>query len=288
MADVKEIQRLEDLAYDVRRKLLHLCNTYEGAVHIGGDLSSTDMMVALWHHGMKNNPENIKDPERDRFFLSAGHKAVLMYTVMAQRGFWDYEEMVKTYGKVNSAYGMHPCRVQLPALECSSGSLGQGLAMGVGTAISAKVKGEKYRTFVLLGDGETAEGEVWEAAQVAASQKLGNLTVLVDRNKQFMTSYSEELIQLEPYPSKWTAFGFNVVEVNGHDMGQLIDALDNLPSVDSIKPTAIICNTRKGKGVNFMEHIIGWHAGRLDDEDLEKAVKSLNENYPEAAERSGK
>lgn len=283
MADKKEIERLEDIAFEVRSKLLYLCGTYEGAVHIGGDLSAADMMTALWNHGLRNNPEDIKDPKRDRFILSKGHSAVLMYIVMALRGFWDFDEMVKTYGKVDSAYGMHPCRVQLPALECSSGSLGQGLAMAVGLAISAKNKGEDHRVVCFLGDGETAEGSVWEAAMTATSQKLGNLVAVVDRNRQFMTSYSEELVTMEPYPDKWAAFGFHVIQVDGHDMGQIVDALDALPPTDSDRPTVIIANTLKGKGVDFMEHNIGWHAGRLSEEDYKKAVASLRANYPREA-----
>lgn len=286
MADIKEIKHLEDIAFEVRSKLLYLCGTYEGAVHIGGDLSAADLMTAIWNYGIKNNPEDIQDPNRDRFILSKGHSAVLMYIVMALRGFWDFDQMVNTYGKVDSAYGMHPCRVQLPALECSSGSLGQGLAMAVGMAISARNKGQKHRVLCFMGDGETAEGSVWEAATVASSQKLGNLVVVVDRNKQFMTSYSEELITLEPYADKWAAFGFHVIQIDGHNMREIIDAFDALPSADSHQPTAIIASTLKGKGVNFMEHNIGWHAGRLGEADYQKAMESLRENYPREAGRS--
>lgn len=283
MADKKEMERLEDIAFEVRSKLLYLCGTYEGAVHIGGDLSAADLMTALWNYGLKNNPADIKDPNRDRFILSKGHSAVLMYIVMALRGFWDFDQMAETYGKLDSAYGMHPCRVQLPALECSSGSLGQGLAMAVGMAISAKNKGQKHRVVCFMGDGETTEGSVWEAAVAAVSQKLGNLVAVVDRNRQFMTSYSEELVTLEPYPDKWAAFGFHVIQTDGHDMGQIMDALDALPPSDSDRPTVIIANTLKGKGVDFMEHNIGWHAGRLSEEDYQKAVASLKANYPREA-----
>jgi transketolase len=283
MADKKEVQRLEGIAYEVREKLIQLCGTYEGAVHIGGDLSAADLMVGLFHHGLKLNPDNISDPARDRFILSKGHSAVLMYITMALRGFWSYESIVKTYGQLDSPYGMHPCRVQLPALECSSGSLGQGLAMAVGMAISAKNRGEGHRVVCFMGDGETAEGSVWEAATVGASQKLGNLVAVVDRNKQFMTSFSEDLVQLEPYPSKWAAFGWNVMEINGHNMNMIVDALDSLPPVSSLKPTVIVANTVKGKGVDFMEHNLGWHAGRLGDEDFARALESLRKNYPNEA-----
>ncbi|MDO4492218.1 MAG: transketolase, partial [Lachnospiraceae bacterium] len=140
MADKQVVKRLEDQAYELREKLINLCGEYSGAVHIGGDLSMADILTGLFQYGLKLNPEDIKDPNRDRFILSKGHGAVCMYIAMAIRGFWDYDEIVKVYGKLDSPYGMHPCRVQLPALECSSGSLGQGLAMAVGMAISGKYK----------------------------------------------------------------------------------------------------------------------------------------------------
>lgn len=142
MADQKEITRLQDLAYEMRRKLLNLCGSYQGAVHIGGDLSMTDLLIGLYHHALNVDPKDIKMPERDRFILSKGHGAVCMYIAMAMRGFFDYDEIVRTYGQLDSAYGMHPCKVQLPGVECSSGSLGHGLPMAVGMAISARTKGE--------------------------------------------------------------------------------------------------------------------------------------------------
>lgn len=279
MADYLEVQRLEDIAFEVRSKLLKLCGTYEGAVHIGGDLSAADLMTGLFHHGLTLYPDDLKNPDRDRFVLSKGHSAVLMYIVMALRGFWDYDDMVKTYGRLDSAYGMHPCRVRLDALECSSGSLGQGLAMAVGMAISAKNRHKKHRVVCFLGDGETAEGSVWEAALAGSSQGLGNLVAVVDRNKQFMTTYSEDLVKMEPYADKWAAFGWNVVEIDGHDMSQIIDAWDQLPAADTNKPTVIVAHTLKGKGVDFMEHNLGWHAGKLGEADYAKAVASLNANY---------
>ncbi len=276
MAEKEEVLRLVDLAHEMRRKLLNLCGHYEGAVHIGGDLSMTDLLIGLFHHGMNVNPADIAMPTRDRFILSKGHGAVCMYIAMSLRGFFDYDEIMATYGKLDSAYGMHPCKVHLPGVECSSGSLGQGLAMAVGMAISAKNRGEKHRVFCMVGDGESCEGSIWEAALAGASQKLGNLVVVVDRNKQFMTSFSEDLVQLEPYEDKWRAFGWNVVEINGHDMGEIVDALDNLPEPSSQVPTAIVAHTLKGKGVSFMEHNIGWHAGSLSMDDMVKALADVD------------
>ncbi len=279
MADIQEVKRLEDLAYEMRSMLLNLCGEYEGAVHIGGDLSMTDLLIGLFHHGLYLDPDDIKAPDRDRFVLSKGHGAVCMYIAMALRGFFDFDQIKATYGQLDSAYGMHPCRVQLPALECSSGSLGQGLPMAVGMALSAKAKKEGHRVVCMLGDGETCEGSVWEAALAASSYKLGNLVAVIDHNKQMMCSHSGELINFLPYPDKWKAFGWNVVEIDGHDMNAIVDALDNLPPASSYRPTAIVAHTIKGKGVDFMEKVIGWHAGSLNQEDWEQSLKDLAKNY---------
>lgn len=272
------VEELEDLAFELRSKLLHLCGTYEGAVHIGGDLSAADIFTALYHYGLDVDPSDISNPDRDRFVLSKGHAAVCMYIAMAMRGFFSYEGIVNTYGQLDSAYGMHPCKVQLPGVECSTGSLGHGLPLAVGMALSARGRGESHRVFCLLGDGETGEGSVWEAAMAGRSNELGNLVAIIDRNRQLMTSFAEERVVFEPYPDKWAAFGWNVVNIDGHDMGQLVDALDKLPAADSNRPTVIICETVKGKGVDFMERNLGWHAGSLGAADLERAMEALKES----------
>jgi len=272
MADKKEVRRLQDLALEMRKKLLNLCGTYEGVVHIGGDLSMTDLLIGLWHHGMNVDPKNIKMPTRDRFILSKGHGAVCMYIAMCLRGFFDYDEIVRTYGKLDSAYGMHVCKVYLPGAECSSGSLGQGLAVAVGMAFSARQKKQTNRVFCMMGDGETCEGEIWEAANTAASYKLGNLIGIVDKNNQLMSSMAGEAMSFEHYSDRWAAFGWNVVDIDGHDMNQIVDTLDRLPPITNNKPTVIVANTIKGKGVEFMEKIVGWHAGSLSKEDMEKAM----------------
>jgi transketolase len=279
MADPKEVKRLQTLAYEMRKKLIHLCGNYDGIVHIGGDLSMTDLLIGLYHHGMNVDPKNIKSPTRDRFLLSKGHGAVCMYIAMSLRGYFNYDEIVRTYGQLDSAYGMHPCKIQLPGVECSTGSLGQGLAVAAGLAFSAKQKKEKHRVFCMMGDGETCEGEVWEAANTAGSYKLGNLIGIVDRNKQLMTSFDGDYMNLEPYADKWRAFNWNVVELDGHDMAQIVEALDNLPPVTSQKPTVLIASTVKGKGVKFMEHDIGWHAGALSKADMDKAMADVEAGY---------
>jgi transketolase len=279
MANPREVRRLQQLALEMRKKLLNLCGNYDGVVHIGGDLSMTDILIGLYHHGLKVDPNDIKNPKRDRFLLSKGHGAVCMYIAMSLRGYFDYDKIIKTYGQLDSAFGMHPCKIQLPGVECSSGSLGQGLAMAVGMAFSAKQKKEGHRVFCMMGDGESCEGEVWEAANTASSYKLGNLIGIIDRNKQMMTSFDGEYMHLDPYADKWKAFNWNVIELDGHDIAQIIDTLDNLPPVTDNKPTALICHTVKGKGVSFMEKNIGWHAGALSKADMDKAIAEVDATW---------
>ena len=276
MADMETVARLKDLAYRQRVKLIELCGAYDGPVHIGGDLSLTDVLIALYHYGMHVDPDNIGMPERDRFVLSKGHAAVCMYIAMSLRGFFDYNEIVRTYAQLDSAYGMHPCKVQLPGVETSAGSLGHGLSLACGMALMARQRKEKYRVFCMMGDGETCEGSVWEAAMLASSYKLGNLVGIVDRNHLFMTTYSDkDFIHLEPYADKWRAFGWNVIEINGHDMAQIVDAIDSIPAPDGEKPTLILADTTKGKGISFMENEVGWHAGKLSEENMREALAEL-------------
>ena len=280
MADMQTVQRLEELAYRQRVKLLELCGKYAGPVHIGGDLSMTDVLVALYHYGLNVDPRDISMPDRDRFILSKGHAAVCMYIAMALRGFFDMDNIFETYGQLDSAYGQHPCKVQLPGVETSSGSLGHGLSLACGMALMARQRKENYRVFCMMGDGETCEGSVWEAAMLASSYKLGNIVGVVDRNHQFMTQFSETgRMNLEPYADKWRAFGWNVIEVDGHDMAQIVDAIDAIPSADSEKPTLILAETVKGKGVSFMERNIAWHAGKLSEENMREAIAEIDAAY---------
>ena len=172
------VAELEDLAFELRSKLLYLCGTYEGAVHIGGDLSVADILVALYHYGMDVDPTNIVNPKRDRFILSKGHAAVCMYIAMAMRGFFEFDDIVNTYGQLDSAFGMHPCKVQLPGVEASTGSLGHGLPIGVGMAKSARQRNESHRVFVLMGDGETGEfGTCGDGGEAGVDPPQGGVSI---------------------------------------------------------------------------------------------------------------
>lgn len=274
-AQTLTVAELEDAAFEMRTKLLKLCGSYAGPVHIGGDLSAADLFTVLFSYGLRIDPDDIANPMRDRFVLSKGHAAVGMYIAMEIRGFFSFEDIVDTYGQIDSAYGMHPCKVQLPGVEASTGSLGHGLPIAVGFALSARNRGDRHRVFCLLGDGETGEGSVWEAAMAARSNRLGNLVAVVDRNHQLMTSFSEERVIFEPYADKWRAFGWRVIDLDGHNMSALVNAVDSLPDVDDEQPTVIIGNTVKGKGVDFMERSLAWHAGSLGEADLDRALTSL-------------
>ncbi|MGI6212888.1 MAG: transketolase [Anaerovoracaceae bacterium] len=284
MAEKKEVARLAELAYEARVKLVKLCGSYSGSIHMGGDMSTIDVLTCLYHHVMNVSPDKIRDPERDRFILSKGHGAVCMYIVMSLKGYFDYDDIVRTYGKEGSRYGQHPCRTRLPMLDASTGSLGHGLSISVGMAASARQKKQKHRVFCFMGDGETCEGSVWEAAMTGRALGLGNLVAIVDRNRQFMTSFSEESVKLEPYPDKWRAFGWNVIEIpDGNSMPQILDAFGKLPAADSTVPTVVIANTVKGRGVSFMEKQIKWHAGSMNEEDMNRALADLEAGY--AAQR---
>ena len=277
MAEKTEVLRLRDLAWQARVNLCKLCGSYGGNIHMGGDMSMIDVLTCLFHHTMKVGPEMEEDPKRDRFILSKGHGAACMYIVMALKGFFSYEEICETYGQAGSKFGQHPCKTHLPMLDVSTGSLGHGLAIAAGLAASAKQRGQNHRVFCMMGDGETCEGSVWEAAMTARAQKLGNLVAVVDRNRQLMTSFSEESICMDPYTDKWKAFGWNVVEIeDGNDMEQVTDALDSLENADAQIPTVVIANTVKGKGISFMERQIKWHAGSLNEKDLETALAELD------------
>lgn len=279
MADKHEVYRLKELAYQQRVALLRLSGYYQGQVHLSGDMSCTDILIALYNHAMNVDPDDIMMPTRDRFVLSKGHGAVCMYFAMALRGFFDVDDIIQRYGKLDAPYGTHPCKVQLPGVENSSGSLGHGLAIATGMAAKARVDGEKHRVYTLMGDGETCEGSIWEAAMVASSLNLGNLIGIVDRNKQMMTSFTEDTVRLEPYCDKWRAFGWNIIEIDGHDMNQIVETLDNLPSVDSSIPTVIVANTVKGHGVSLMTKKVEWHSCKLSQEDMEKCIQEVTETW---------
>lgn len=275
MADKATLERLKDQALEMRELILKLSN--KTMVHLGGDMSMADMMTALYMYKMKKDLTQVKWSGRDRFVLSKGHGAGCLYIAMAMAGYGSIDEIFETYGQYGSRYGMHPCKNQNPGMDASSGSLGQGLSLCAGMALAAKLRGDKHHVFTMLGDGELNEGSIWEGAMMAAHYKLGNLVTLVDRNKIALSTPTDadNGMRLEPLADKWKAFGWNVVEIDGNCMEEIVDALDNIPEADTDVPTVIIGNTTKGYGVSFMENTANWHHGALNDEQLKQALTEI-------------
>lgn len=268
-----DIQSLEETAREIRRKSLNVIHD-AGSGHPGGSLSGADILTALYFGGiMHYDPANPKLPERDRFILSKGHATGLLYTVLSRAGYFPESDLAG-YRKINSARNLsgHP-HPKTPGVEIATGSLGQGLSVGHGIALSARLDGLDFKVYVLLGDGELQEGQVWEAAMSAAKFKTNNLVALVDFNKVAQDNITKDLKDLEPLEDKWAAFGWDVVRIDGHNMGQVMDALQK-PLHES-KPRVIIADTIKGKGVSFMEGKTAWHGVAPNDEDLQKALKEL-------------
>ncbi|RSL29709.1 transketolase [Salibacterium salarium] len=242
--------------------------------HYGSSFSSSEIFATLYYNILNYDPKNPDWKSRDRFVMGKGHSAVGIYPILADVGFFPKEEL-DTYTQVGSPFGDHPDMNKINGIDFSSGSIGHGLSVGVGMSLGARVDNEKYRTYILMGDGELQEGQVWEAAMSAGNFKLGNLVAIVDDNKVTVDGNTEELMNINPIREKWENFGWNVVEVDGHNVEELVETFENLPSVDSEKPTAIICDTVAGKGVSFMEHGYEWHVANLGEGDIKRAIEEI-------------
>ena len=267
-----KISELERMAKNIRRKSLEIIHR-AGSGHPGGSFSAADIMTALYFGVMKYNPKNPRDPNRDRFLLSKGHCTGALYSILAYAGYFPVDDL-DDYRKIDSKRNLsgHP-HPKTPGVEIASGSLGQGLSVGHGIALASRLDNLDYRVFVLLGDGELQEGQVWEAAMSAAKFNTRNLIAIVDYNKVAQDSLTADLKDLEPLADKWAAFGWDVHRIDGHDMGQIYRALQ-LPLHDE-KPRVIIADTIKGKGVSFMEGKTSWHGVAPSDDDYAKAMKEL-------------
>lgn len=251
--------------------------------HLGGPLSAVDILVALYFHVMDVRPEQPDWKDRDRFVLSKGHSAIALYTVLALRGFFSVEEL-ETFDAIESRLQGHPDMTVLPGLDMSSGSLGLGFAGGVGIALGAKLDAKNFTTFVMVGDGECNEGIVWEGAHVASRYCLDNLVVIVDHNglQQFGWRAGDEGLRLRPYSAgvlreRWSAFGWETQEVDGHDITDIVHALEHARATQG-RPTAIIAHTVKGKGVSFMEDSYRWHSRVPTDDEFAIAIAELADN----------
>lgn len=264
----KDLKKLEGMAKKIRRHVIQM--TYDaGSGHPGGSLSETDILTVLYFYKMRYDTKNPKWPDRDRFILSKGHGSPGFYAVLAEAGFFDIREL-KNFRKVNSLLQGHPS-AETPGVEIATGSLGQGLSIANGVALAGRLGKKNYRVYVLLGDGELQEGQVWEAAMSSSHYKLDNITAIIDRNGVQQTAMTEKIKSLEPLAEKWKAFGWAVTEIDGHNMAEIADALDKKIS----KPHVIIAKTIKGKGVSFMENNPAWHGKGTTKEEYEQAMKEL-------------
>ena len=240
--------------------------------HPGGSLSICDLLAYLYFEKMNVNPENPDMKERDRFVLSKGHTAPALYAILAQKGFFPEEEL-KTLRHIGSELQGHPC-INIKGVDMSSGSLGQGISVACGMALSAKISSDSYKVYTVLGDGEIEEGQVWEAAMFASHYKLDNLVAVVDYNGLQIDGKLSEVCSPEPIDKKFEAFGWHVISIDGHDFDQIDDAFKEADKITG-KPVAIIQKTVKGKGVSFMENQVSWHGSAPNREQYEKAMEEL-------------
>lgn len=265
---------LEHKASDLRQLALDTCN-WAGSAHMGGSLSSADFLTLLYHKYLNFDPQNYTDPKRDRCIVSKGHIGVILAALYAQLGLVDKEDL-KTFNLTGSKLGMHLDSNKVKGLEASTGSLGHGSALALGDALAARVMNNPHKTWVLLGDGECDEGSVWEAAMATAHYKVTDLITVVDRNKAMIDGPTEDVLALEPFADKWRAFGFEVIEVDGHHMKKLSEAMEQAMAATE-KPVCIILDTVKGEGISFMAGDYKWHYGAMDSEKYEKATQDLKD-----------
>ena len=268
----QEKQRLKDIARELRLTVIDVM-AWSGGAHVGGSLSIIDILTILYFKYLDVHPADPQWDERDRFVLSKGHAAAGLIPVLAKRGFFP-EETLKTFNHFGSPFAMHPDSNKVIGCDASAGSLGHGLSMAVGMALGARQRKMPWKTVCLMGDGECCEGSIWEAAMSAPHFKLGNLIGIVDRNRFMIDGETEDVMPLEPFADKWRAFGWEVVEVDGHDFDQLDEALARAWVATDV-PVLILANTIKGKGVDFMENNVVYHYASADSELCARAKASI-------------
>ena len=268
----QERQKLQDIARELRLTVIDVM-AWSGGAHVGGSLSIIDILTILYFKYLDINPADPQWDERDRFILSKGHAAAGLIPVLAKRGFFP-EETLKTFNHFGSPFAMHPDSNKVIGCDASAGSLGHGLSMAVGMALGARQRKMPWKTVCLMGDGECCEGSIWEAAMSAPHFKLGNLIGIVDRNRFMIDGETEDVMPLEPFADKWRAFGWEVVEVDGHDFDQLDEALAKAWAATDV-PVLILAHTIKGKGVDFMENNVVYHYASADSELCARAKASI-------------
>ena len=272
VALTRSMEEMQEKTKTLRRHIITMTER-AGSGHPGGSLSAVELVTALYFHVLRHDPQNPHWPDRDRFVLSKGHAAPVLYAALAESGYFPVAELL-TLRQMGSRLQGHTHMITTPGVEMSAGALGQGLSFGIGNALAARLDGRDYRVYVLLGDGECNEGQVWEAAMAAAHHKLDNMVAIIDRNRLQIDGWCCDVMNTEPFPEKWRAFGWHTIEVDGHDLGQIIAALSEAKTIEG-KPTAIIAHTTKGKGVSFMENKAEFHGTAPTSEQAEQALREL-------------
>ena len=266
------LQELKEKARRVRIDVIKML-TRAGSGHPGGSLSSADILVALFFYKMRHDPENPEWPERDRFILSKGHCCPALYAVLSMAGYFERKHLW-TLRKLGSILQGHPSSTMTPGVTISSGSLGQGLSVSNGIALAGRLDKKDYRVYCMLGDGESQEGQVWEASMTSFHRRLDNLCAIIDHNDLQIDDRVSRIKDPISYAEKWSSFGWNTIEIDGHDMGQIVRALDEAEKVKRV-PTMIVANTIKGKGVSFMEDDVTWHGRAPNELEAKKALEEL-------------
>ena len=272
MHKTSNVEELQSIAKKTRRHIIEMITAAKSG-HPGGSLSAVEILVTLFFDVMRHDPKNPKWPDRDRFILSKGHAAPVLYTVMAECGYTP-EDQLDTLRKLGSIYQGHPDVRFIPALEASTGSLGLGLSLGLGMALAARLDGSPSRTYVVIGDGESQEGQIWEAAMFAPYHKVDNFVAIVDYNRIQLDGFVKDILDLEPLADKWRAFGWHTIELDGHSIPALQKAFAEAAATKG-KPTAIVAHTVKGKGVSFMENNPKFHGVAPTNEEMQKAMQEL-------------
>ncbi|GEN36034.1 MULTISPECIES: transketolase [Aneurinibacillus] len=267
-----KLAELKQHANNMRQEIVKMVSAANSG-HPGGSLSAADIVAVLYFHEMNVGPEKVDDPDRDRFILSKGHASPVLYAALAEKGYLPKEELA-TFRKINSRLQGHPSKKMLPGVEQSTGSLGQGLSAANGMALAARLDKRGYRVYALLGDGEIQEGMVWEAVMAAGHYKLDNLVAILDYNHLQIDGNVEDIMNIGPVADKFRAFNWHVIEIDGHNLEEIIAALDEAKTVKG-KPTFIVAHTVKGKGVSYMENACGWHGTAPNAEQLAQALEEL-------------
>ena len=266
------ITELQKKACDIRADVVTLIRK-AGCGHIGGDMSEVEALVALYYKHLNCSPENAADPDRDRFVLSKGHSVETLYCILADRGYFDKAELMETYSAYGSRFIGHPNN-KIPGIEMNSGSLGHGLPVCVGMALAGRMDGRSYRVYTIMGDGELAEGSVWEGAMAAANYGLDNLCAVVDRNRLQISGNTEDVMKQDSQEERWAAFGWNVISVDGNSI-EALDAAYTAAKHHKGKPTVIIANTTKGYGSPLMENKAGWHHHLPNEEEYQQIIRDF-------------